>query len=153
MPKTPEKFAQVIGHIFLNSTPRKKTSIRRIGISNSPRKDEAYSKFIIGTIQSIKEKRQKKWLAVKRCLIDSMKSTRKVRNYKKKLEATGLSYRALKIYKQDDLSDPTSYRRKRRQNCLTKDTIEQVNNHYKASASFVPDKKPGSKKTFKKSTP
>ncbi|XP_052214888.1 uncharacterized protein LOC127833585 [Dreissena polymorpha] len=151
IPKTPEKFAQVMGHILLNSTPRQKTCLRRIGISSSPRKEEAYrySKSIIETIRSIKEKRQQKWLAVKRCLITSIKSTRKARNYKKMSEATGLSYRALKKYTHDDLSDLTSYQRKRRQDCLTEETIEQVKSHYEASASFVPDIKAVSKKTFK----
>ena len=149
MPKSPEKFAQVMGHIIMNATPRKKNFLRKVGISNSPKKNhELYSKSIIETMAKIKEKRQESWLAVKRCLVASMKSTSKAKNFKKMSEDTGLSYRFLKKYTTSEVNDLTELQRKKRQDCLNNEIIEKVHDHFETSASYVPDKKAVSRKTL-----
>jgi len=147
MPKSPDKFAQVMGHIIMNATPRKKNFLRKVGISNSPKKNhELYSKSIIETMAKIKEKRQESWLAVKLCLVASMKSTNKAKNFKKMSEDTGLSYRFLKKYTTSEVNDLTKLHRKKRQDCLNNEIIEKVHDHFETSASYVPDKKAVCKK-------
>ena len=127
MPKTPEKFAQVMGHIIMNATPRKKNFLRKVGISNSPKKmHELYSKSIIETVAKIKEKRQKSCLAVKRSLVASMKSTNKAKNFKKMSDDTGLSYIFLKKYTTSEVNDFTELQRKKRQDCLNNEIIEKL---------------------------
>ena len=152
MPKSPEKFAHVVGHLIKNASPRKKLSLRNIGIYNSPKKTkENYSKSILETMAAIKHKRQESWLSVKRCLISSMRSTKKATsflNMKTMSEDTGLSYRFLKKYTSCDVSDLTELQRKKRRDCIQEDIREKVLDHFEESASFVPDKKAVSRKTL-----
>ena len=153
MPKSPEKFAQVIGHIVMNATPRKKASLKKVGILNSPMKGkkrlECYTNAIKETMIALKEKRQDRWRAVKRCLVMSLKSTKKARNFKQMSLETGINYKFFRQYGNlSEIKDLEQLQRNKRQDCFDGEIIAKVQDHFVSSSSFVPDKKAVSKKTM-----
>lgn len=151
LPTSPNKFAQVMGHIIMNTTPRKKASLKTIGISSSPMKGNRldYAKAIKETMATLKGKRQDRWVAVKRCLVMSLKSTKKARNFKQMSSETGIGYKFLRRYSNlSEIKDLNQLQRKKRDDCVDGEIIAKVTDHFASSSSFVPDKKAVNKKTM-----
>lgn len=143
LPTSPNKFAQVMGHIIKNATPRKKALLKAVGIS-SPMKGKRldYPNAIKETMATLKGKRQDRWQTVRRCLVMSRKSIKKARNFKQMSSETGIGYKFLRRYSNlSEIKDLDQLHRKKRQNCVHDDIIA-------SSSSFVPDKKAVNKKTI-----
>ena len=96
MPRTPEKFADVLSHIVKNATPQKKKLLEEMGLHGITKLRRGLyntmSDSIIKQMAKIKSRRAKSVVRLKRSLALVLKSTKKARNFKLMANQTGLSY-------------------------------------------------------------
>lgn len=159
MPKTPEKFVDVLSHIITNATPKKKNLLEERGFSGGDKSKSGQDMNIAERIKNkmvkIKSRRDKNNMVLKRCLALMLKSTKKAKNFKFMAQQTGLSYNFVRKFCKDKsnnsentASEMEILNRKPRKDKIAETVVEQVHDVFNESATYVPDTKAVSRKNL-----
>ena len=156
LPKSPKKFASVLGHLVRNATPRKATALKDIGLSDNmascKKKLEVFTSSLKQSLVRLKNKRQHKWNVAKRIFAYNLKNVRKAKVYKMMSTELGIDYKFLRKYASMEVEEDEDMNklmsRKKRKDSLKPETLDRVSQFFTSSATHVPDKKAVDKRTL-----